>query len=205
MLARAPGQTVTVRAEGAESAREQVEAAVASRLAEAGVKPAPKAARTLTLRIEQSVGEEIRTAYYGHDLRVAALLDGSRVGTVTESRGFGRTPAEAAAEAASKAAEQLVGELLARSVTGFERKVRITVDHITDAAAYRRLTARLGGLRWVVSLKPDGVGLRGGRAVWIARASQPGRVLAARLDQEPDLAVVSFDSGHVNLRFVKPE
>jgi hypothetical protein len=77
------------------------------------------------------------------------------------------------------------------------------VDGLADLSSHRRLTARLTALRWVVALEPDGVGLLGGRGRWLLRARQPGGVLATRLDREPDLEVVSFDTEHVELRVRK--
>ena len=199
----APGQTVAVQIKGDSAIGEKLEAALMARLSTAGLRPGEGGMRTLDVRIEQSAGEEIRADFHAHELRAAARVHDQAEGTIAAARGFGRTPAGAEAQAASKVAERLVAPLLARSVTGFEWKIRVTADGLADVPAHRRMAARLRALRWVVAFEPDPVGLRGGRGVWIVRARQPGGVLAVRLDREPGLEVVSFDSDHVELRMTE--
>lgn len=191
---------MTVRAEGDSPVGKDLAAAVTTRLAVAGLRPAEQGERSLVVRVEHSTSEEIREGFHAYTLSAAARVQDQAEGAIAQTKGFGRTAAEAALQANSKAAERLVGDLLAHSATGFERKIRITVDGLTDLSAHRRTAAKLRALRWVVAFEPDQVGLRGGRGVWVVRSQQPGGVLAARLDREPDLEVVSFDLDHVELR-----
>lgn len=196
----APGQRAAVVVDGDGGVREPLRNAMTARLAAAGIVAAADGERGVRVSVELSVAEEIRPQFFSHRIRAAALVDGRAAGTVAEAKEFGVTAEAAVGAAVGKAADRLVADLLAHSVSGYERRVRVTVDGIADLAAYDRMAARLRSLGGVAGVNEDRVGLKNGRGVWTLLSRRPGGEVAVQLDRERDVEIVSFDPDRVDAR-----
>jgi len=203
--ALAPGHEVSLLVEGADAdLRDAVDAALRTRLASEGIASADEAARRIVVRLESSGDEELHTNLHARRVHGAARVDGQGAGVAAEATGFGQNARKAAAQGAAQLAERLVEALLADTLTGSSRRVRVEITGLPDLAAYRRVAALLRAIRWTTAVDPHPVGFQAGRGVWTVQCSQKGAHLATRLDREPDLEVVSFDPRSVHARLTAP-
>ena len=117
-----------------------------------------------------------------------------------EVRGFGNTPDKARGSALQETAKVLAKDVLGSLAR--KKKAQSVLVVISDLPAYadfKKCKAILSQMRWVSGV--EAVRFDSGTGVYEVKVGEGVELLAARLDQFPELSVVQFDDQRVQLHF----
>lgn len=118
---------------------------------------------------------------------------------VREVRGFGNTPDSAKGNAFQEAAKSLTNDVLKSLVKTRSRAIQIVISDLPNYSHYKRCKAILSQMRWVSDV--EAVRFDSGTGVYQVKVQEGVELLAARLDQFPEISVTQFDGERIRLHF----
>lgn len=116
-----------------------------------------------------------------------------------EVRGFGNTPGKARGSALQETAKALAKDVLGSLARRKAEPVLVVISGLPGYADFKKCKAVLSQMRWVSDV--EAVRFESGTGVYQVKVGEDVELLAARLDQFPDLSVVQFDDERIQLHF----
>ena len=116
-----------------------------------------------------------------------------------EVRGFGNTPDKARGNALQETAKALAKDVMGSLARKKAQSVLVVISDLPAYADFKKCKAILSQMRWVSDV--EAVRFESGTGVYQLKVGEDVELLAARLDQFPDLSVVQFDDERIQLHF----